>query len=157
LKAKKIVWDASLDDANTAMFAISIDGTDFRIWERKHPLLPRDNGQCSKKFNHGAAKYQVALSVFGAKCVHIAGPYRGGEHNLEVFRQSGLKEKLARNKEVAIVDRGYRTGIEDEQGMFSYPNNMDSKELNNFKSRAQLRQETFDGRLKFFGSLKDTF
>jgi hypothetical protein len=29
--------------------------------------------------------------------------------------------------------------------------------LNNFKSRAQLRQETFDGRLKFFGSLKDTF
>ncbi len=95
--------------------------------------------------------------MFGAKCVHIAGPYRGGEHDLEVFRQSGLKEKVAHNKKLALVDRGYCTSREDEQGMFSYPDNMDSKELNNFKSRARLRQETFNGRLKFFGSLKDTF
>jgi hypothetical protein len=56
-----------------------------------------------------------------------------------------------------IVDRGYRTGIEDEQGMFSFPDNMDSKELNNFKSRARLCQETFNGRLKFHRSLWDTF
>jgi hypothetical protein len=55
------------------------------------------------------------------------------------------------------VDRGYRTGIEDEQGMFSFPDNMDSKELNNFKSWARLRQETFNGRLKFFCSLSDVF
>jgi hypothetical protein len=157
LKAKKIVWNASLDDANTAVFAISIDGTDFKIWERKHPLVNVDRAQWSKKFNHGAAKYQVALSVFGAKCVHIAGPYRGGKHDLEVFRQSGLKEKLAHNKKLALVDRGYRTARQDEQGMFSFPDNVDSKQLNNFKSRGRLRQETFNGRLKFFGCLSNTF
>jgi hypothetical protein len=67
--AKMIIWDALLDNANTAVFAILIDGTDFRIWEQKYPQLPRDNGQCSKKFNHNAAKYQVALSVFQAKYV----------------------------------------------------------------------------------------
>jgi hypothetical protein len=34
---------------------------------------------------------------------------------------------------------------------------MDSKALGNFKSRGRLRQETFNGRLKFFRSLSDTF
>jgi hypothetical protein len=157
LKAKKIVWKPSLDSANTATFAISIDGTDFRIWERKHIALPRDNKQCSKKFNHGAAKYLIALSVFEPKCVYIAGPYRGGMHDLEVFRLSGLKEKLIRNKKLSLVDRGYRTKREEEQGMFSFPDKMDSKGLNNFKSRGRLRQETFNGRLKFFCCLSDTF
>jgi hypothetical protein len=41
--------------------------------------------------------------------------------------------------------------------MCAYPDNMDSKELNNFKSRARLRHETFNGRLKFFNSLTHTF
>ena len=38
LKVKKIIWDHSLEDANTEVFAISLDGTDFRMWERKHPV-----------------------------------------------------------------------------------------------------------------------
>ena len=167
LKVKKIVWDHSLEDANTEVFATSLDGTDFRAWERKHPVSPRDNGECSKKFNHGAAKHEIALSLFRAKCAHIAGPCRGGMHDLEVFRKGGLKEKLKRNQERlkrqqnkpkrTIVDRGYRTSRADEEGMFSYPDNMDSKELGNFKSRGRLRQETFNGRLKFFCCLSDTF
>ena len=164
---KKIIWDHTLEDANTEVFAISLDSTDFRMWERKHPVSPRDNGQCSKKFNHDAAKYEIALSLFRAKCIHIAGPYRGGMHDLEVFRGGGLKEKLKRNQERlkchqnkpkrAIVDRGYRTSREDEEGMLSYPDNMDSKELGNFKSRGRLHQETFNWRLKLFCSLSDTF
>jgi hypothetical protein len=37
------------------------------------------------------------------------------------------------------------------------PDALESKELNNFKSRARLRQETFNGRLKKFGALEQTF
>jgi hypothetical protein len=161
LKVKKIVWDPALDETNTAVFGLSVDGTDFRMWEQKHPDLPRDPGQCSIKFKHSAAKYEIALSVFRAKCVHIAGPFRGGCHDLDMFRaEGGLKEKLKRNKKNkkrTLSDRGYRTTRVDEQGMFSYPDNMDSKALGNFKSRGRLRQETFNGRLKFFRSLSDTF
>ena len=29
-----------------------------------HPRFNQDKGQCSKKFNHCAAKYEVAVSVF---------------------------------------------------------------------------------------------
>jgi hypothetical protein len=58
---------------------------------------------------------------------------------------------------VAIVDRGYYMSKEDEVGFFSYTDNMDSKELGSFKSRARLRHESFNGRLKHFGSLNQMF
>ena len=155
LKAKKIVWHPDLDNPNKEKFVYTIDGTDFRTWEKKHLTLNLDKKQCSKKFNHGAVKYEIAMSVYRPKCVWINGPFRGGLHDLEVFR-AGLKAKMPAGK-VAIVDRGYRTSEADEVGVFSYPDNMDSKELGNFKSRARLRHEGFNGRLKHFGSLCQTF
>lgn len=48
LKNKVIKWDVQLNDLNSQILAISLDGVDFRSWEMKHPTLPRDNGQCSK-------------------------------------------------------------------------------------------------------------
>ena len=164
LKAKKIVWDA--DSRGMDIFAFSHDGTDFKLQEQKHPVKNRDNTACSQKMNHGAAKYEVALSVFRPKCVHIAGPFKGGVHDKTMFWKGGLKEKLKHlNREVrgtrrvklTLVDRGYHTDWKDEQGLFSYPNNFDSKELDNFKSRGRLRHETFNGRLKFFSCLSETF
>jgi hypothetical protein len=44
---------------------------------------------------HAAAKYEVVLAVHRAKVVHIAGPFKGGTHDLEMFGQGGLKEKLS--------------------------------------------------------------
>ena len=46
MKAKKIVWDGSLNATNTEIFVVSIDGVDFRIWEKKHPTLPVDTKWC---------------------------------------------------------------------------------------------------------------
>jgi hypothetical protein len=45
----------------------------------------------------------------------------------------------------------------EKKELFSTPNPMDSKKLQNFKSRARLRQETFNGRLKTFCSLSALF
>jgi hypothetical protein len=79
--------------------------------------------------------YEIAMSVHRAKCVHIAGPFKGGVHDLDIFRQGGLKEKLqnARPREVpqiklSLVDRGYRTSQDDEQGLFSNANPYGSQE-----------------------------
>jgi hypothetical protein len=156
LKKKKIIWDPRLNDSNSEIFVVTIDGTDFRAWEKKHPTLPRDNGQCSQKFNHGAVKYEIAISIFAAKVVWIGGSFRGGEHDMTMLREGGLLDKIAPGK-LGVVDRGYKSSRPEVESKLSLPNVHDPKELNNFKSRSRLRQETFNGRLKFFNVLSQTF
>lgn len=156
LKAKKIVWPADWSSDDAEIFAITADGVDFRMWEKKHPKYNLDPKQCSKKFNHGAVKYLIAIAVFRRKAVFIDGPYRGGLHDLEMFRQK-LKAKIQAARKKCITDRGFRSKLRDEQACLSLPDPMDSKQLGNFKSRARLRHETFNGRIKFFRILSDTF
>jgi hypothetical protein len=85
LKAKKIVWDPRLNQPNIETFILSVDGTDFKMWEKKHPNLPRDPQQCSQKFKHGAVKYEIGLSVFRSQCVWISGPHRAAKHDMTIF------------------------------------------------------------------------
>jgi cytochrome oxidase assembly protein ShyY1 len=66
-----------------------------------------------------------------------------------------LKEKVKDGKKI-IVDRGYISNKPDKR-MLSQPSALDSKELSNFKSWAHLRQETFNGRLKYFNALAQNF
>eukprot|EP00978_Attheya_sp_CCMP212_P036293 scaffold163334_cov24-Attheya_sp.AAC.1 len=45
LKALKIRWDPVLDDANSEIFIITVDGTDKKMWERtSHPRYNVDKG-----------------------------------------------------------------------------------------------------------------
>ena len=81
------------------------------------------------------------------------GPF-GGVKKKNMLEDSGLLEKLKKGKR-AICDRGY---IKDaNKDKLSWPNLHDTPAVNNFKSRARLRHESFNGRLKFFSILKDTF
>jgi hypothetical protein len=75
LKALKVVWDPRLDSVELEIFFVTVDGTDFRVNEKKHPRFNQDKGQCSKKFNHCAAKYEVVVSVCRSKIVWINGPF----------------------------------------------------------------------------------
>ena len=75
LKASTIVWDPSLDDPESEKFIISVDGTDFRVWEPKHPTKPIDQSYCSHKYKHAAYKYEIAISVRTGDCVWISGPH----------------------------------------------------------------------------------
>lgn len=150
----KVRWDPHLDDPLKQIFIITVDGVDFRIWETKHPLYNIDTGMCSEKFNASAVKYEIAISLLTGKCVWINGPFRGGENDKNMFR-SGLKQKIAPGK-LVIADRGYVSSNKGEE-MLCTPNPLDSKAVNNFKSRSRCRHETFNGRLKNFASLRDTF
>ena len=157
LKGKKIRWENVTDKGRLEIFSLSTDGVDCPIREPSHPTLPRDNKACSHKMNGAAAKYEVTLLTQAAKCVHIAGPFKGGVHDLEMFREGGLKEKLIklnrtvrgiRHVKLCLADRGYRSKDENENGLFSLPNGFNSPELHRFKSRGRLRHETFNARLK---------
>jgi hypothetical protein len=154
LKEKVIVWTEDLDAMGTSVFSFSVDGTDFKAFEKKHPTLNQDKKDCSKKFNHGAMKYEIAMSVFEPRCVWIYGPHRGAKHDLTIFREQ-LKGKIKPWKKV-IADSGYVSSQPDEI-MLCPPNTMDSKELAKFKSRARLRHETFNGRLKDYLILSQTY
>lgn len=158
LAEKKIVWDPRLDMKSTEYYAITGDGVDFKMWERKHKLYPYDTKAMSHKFRKCAAKYLIALSTYESKCVFIAGPFRGGKGDLDIFRESGLLKRLLDNGKVCIADRGYIPRLASEKKAFALPENMDNgKEIGKFKSRARCRQETFNARLKCFGCLQQTF
>lgn len=154
LKEKKVVWKSALDDPETAIFIITVDGTDFRCREPKHPTMPVDQKFCSHKHKHAAVRYEIALSIFTGNVVWVSDPYPAGVHDMTIFR-SGLKKKVKPHK-LVVADRGYRSGRPDEKFM-STPNEMDSKEVAKFKSRARCRQESFNGRLKNFSVLADTY
>ena len=169
LRKKKIVWQESLDDPNTEIFVVTVDGTDCKIWEKKHPLLNKNSKLCSHKFKSAGLKYEIALSVYDSKCVWIAGPFRCGKGDLAVFqgkedkhdkklrkelgrpRYEGLQNKIAPGK-LAIVDRGYG-GAEN----IAPPSSLDPDDLHNFKARGRCRHETFNSHIKFYQILQNCF
>lgn len=157
LMSKKIVWDKKIDGKETEVFGITTDGVDFAMWERQHPDFPVDTKACSHKMKQCAAKYIIGISVYRSNCVFIEGPFRGGLPDLEMYKQSGLMKRMKKAGKLTIADRGFRSKYASERAQFSYPDYMDSKELHNFKSRARLRQETFNRRLKHFNCLSETF
>ena len=161
LKNLKIYFPKSAKNPKMERFPYTIDGIDCETREIKHEKYNIDRKACSHKFNHCAAKYELALSVFHARCCSINGPYKGGEHDLSMFRQGKMKNEMERLSDMgkkAIVDRGYRSGVDPKEGnYFSFPDLMDTKDLHSFKTRARLRHETFNGRLKMYNILQKRF
>jgi hypothetical protein len=161
LKGLKIGWASGSESDDEIIIGLSVDGVDFRCWEKKHPRYNQDPKMCSVKFKKAAFKYEITLDVHQAKIRNLNGGHIGGTHDLVMFRdpETGeLKEYLLENPgKMVIADRGYSTGEPDEIGMFALPNSADSKELAHFKSRARCRHETLNGRLKNFKCLQDTF
>jgi hypothetical protein len=143
------------------LFAYMVDGVDCETREIPHPLFNIDTTACSHKKNHCAAKYELAILVYHAQCCYINGPYKGGEHDLSMFCKGKLSahmKKISAMGKKAIVDRGYQSKAKaNEREFFSYPDKMDSKKLHAFKTRARLRHETFNGRIKMFGILQNRF
>lgn len=149
LKKDKIVWPESLNDPNSEIFIVSVDGTDCKIWEKKHPLMNKNSKLCSHKFKSAGLKYEIALSVYESKCVWISGPFRCGKGDLAIFQgkedkhdkklreelgrppYEALQDKIAHGK-LAIVDRGY-SGAKN----IAPPSSLDPDDLHNFKARAR--------------------
>jgi hypothetical protein len=76
------------------------------------------------------------------------GPFLAGDHDITVFRNNGLNDKIPAGKKV-IGDNGYR----GEHATISTHDAHDEAELRKFKSRARSRHESFNARLKAFRCL----
>lgn len=144
------------DDPNNELFIIGVDGTDCKTWERQHELFPMDRQLMSHKFKHAALKYEIGVAVYENKIVWCNGPFPGGRHDLTIFRDDGLKERMPEGK-IAIADRGYQTSKPDEVNMIATPQMNDDPEYHKFMSRVRCRTETVMGRLKAFKILSEVF
>jgi hypothetical protein len=71
-----------------------------------------------------------------------------------MFKTSGLQAHLVAQGKQAIADSGY-SGVRG--GGVSTPNRLDTAEVKEFKRRARARHENFNGRIKNFGILSQTF
>jgi len=153
LKKEKIVWpeEWTANRDNIPTFLYSVDGTHCRINEPKHPTESKNPKFYSHKHHEAAVNYEVALSLWEPRVVHLNGPGKASVHDVTVFRKK-LKEKTPAGKR-GIGDKGYR----GERGVISTPCSHDTAEVRRFKSRARARQETFNARIKFFGCLAQRF
>jgi hypothetical protein len=66
--------------------------------------------------------------------------------------ESGLQYLLLQHKKLAMLDRGFHSKVREHR-----QDETDHPDLHNFKSRARLRQETFNWRLRCFEVLCRTF
>ncbi|CAJ1939693.1 unnamed protein product [Cylindrotheca closterium] len=85
LHEKLIVWKKNLDSTLTQTLVISIDGVNCRTWEKSNERYNMDTQECSHNFNHGAVKYEVAMSLLEPQRAWISGPHKGGKHDLTIF------------------------------------------------------------------------
>ena len=160
LAVYKITWPARFNSTglDVETFVITVDGTDCETWEGQHELFPVDKQLYSKKFNGAGLKYEVAVANFSNRIVWVNGPFRGGKHDMTIFREDGLKEKmLETGGKMVIADRGYRSSRPDEVNMMATPNESDPKGLGKFKSRGRCRMESLNSRLKQFKALTHVF
>jgi hypothetical protein len=91
LQAIKISTDHFECDA---IFGVSADGIDFKVWEPKHPKYNIDMKACSHKLKACAAKHLIGLSMQKAKCVFLAGPYPGGVGDHQTMKDSRRQDLL---------------------------------------------------------------
>ena len=158
LTEHKVKWDPRFGDDNYAMFIVSVDGVDFDVWEKPSERYNIDKGLMSHKSRHGALRYLIALSLWESKCVFIDGPARAGDiPDIALFRQNLKQKMLELPGKILIADGGLGSSENDEMGMVSIPNPSDPHKLHQFKARARQRHESFNGRLKQFKILQDTF
>ena len=67
-------------------------------------------------------------------------------------------KRLSKMVKKSFADRRYKSQADAEESKyFSFPDLMDLKDLHSFKTKAQLRHETFNGQIKMFGILRDKF
>ena len=140
------------DIDNDLIFIFSIDGTHCPLWEPRPFSTEWSSHKYGKK---PAANYELAIRLDVPKLMWVYGPTRPGKDNdLDVFRME-LKQKMLDELpgRRIIADKGYR----GEPDIISTFNEFDTREMWEFKDRAQARHETFNQRLKCYKILAKPF
>jgi DDE superfamily endonuclease len=151
MKAVKIVWPDELNDQD--IWVLTVDGTHCWIKEPSHPEFSQDKSKFSHKLNKAGKSYELGISLNGG-LIWMNGPFDAGTNDIQIFRKpNGLKQRLESLGKKAIGDLGYR----GEPNTVSFPNPVDSKRVDRFKSRALKRHENFNCMTKVFEVLAGRF
>ena len=145
---QQIKFENRLFCQNGSRCLISVDGTDFHIYEP----TPFWKGWFSHKFNGPALRYEVSICIQTGWIVWIKGPFVAGHwSDIKIF-QGWLKTKLLPD-EFVEADRGYRG---DDK--MSAPDD-DAPSLYHFYSKGNVRarHETVNRRFKQFNCLHHRF
>lgn len=161
LQAKVIVWpEESFNNPNWHSFIITVDCRDHKCWEKKHPSFNLDQSYASKKHGkHASFKYELAIDIHRDKIVWMNGPFKATKHDLTIFKEDGLCDKIRAlgTTKYVVCDLGYRSKPSDNMPFLAIPSSTDPICLKKFKSLARCRQEDVNGRMATFKILWDEF
>lgn len=140
----------SLEEADEGLiFMLSVDGTHC---PQEEPNPWSEKWSSHKLGGSAGLNYELGLLIHKPKLVWVKGPTPPGLFNdVSVFRQE-LKNKIPPGKKV-VADEGYR----GEPEIISCRNELDPREIAEFKERVMSRHETFNQRLKNFNCLSTRF
>ena len=144
LQDRVIVWDNRLRGDVGKQCKVTVDGTDFKIFEP----APFSSKWVSHKFQGPGLRYEVAVSIQSGDIVWINGPYQCGLYpDLTIFRR-GLIYMLEGGEKVE-ADKGYAG--ERLYANTPTPGIFDSGGI------ARSRHETVNKRFKQWGCLGHRF
>lgn len=143
----KIFWPATF----SSTFIGSVDGSNKRSTETRHPTLRKDPKRYSWKHHTAGHNVQVVLHCFENKIMDIL-VSRGGQNDMGNVNESDLLNKIPDGKRV-VVDGGYTSNLDK----FSGYNQFDSETLKEFKKRAKARHETINKRMNDYNALAQTW
>ncbi|CAJ1937341.1 unnamed protein product [Cylindrotheca closterium] len=158
LKVKVIIWPEQEYKRSDRFILLTVDGVDFRTWEKSTNDSNMDPKAMSHKYKHGALKYEIGIDAYEAKIVWVSGPKRGAMGDREIFAEDGgLREKVPEGK-VVVCDRVYTDKkTAGNNAKLALPSLADPGPLFEFKSKLRARQESLNGRLKDFRILDATY
>ena len=152
LKASKIVFPTRFKDSD--IWIMTVDGVHCHIREPSHPVYSQDRSFYSFKKNAAGLCYELGIDLYESKLIWMNGPFPAGIQNDKgIFTDRGLMDKLLEVNKKALGGKMYN-GYPEACSTF---NAFDDPIVKQFKSRAQMRHEQFNGMLKEFCSLADQF
>ena len=144
LKATKIVWPTAAEIGDNVWIG-TVDGTHVKTQEPNHPDFPKDSKAFSYKNSAAGVSYEIVVLLWESRIIWINGPFLASVHDSTIFAMSGgLKEKLEATGLRVIADRGYG-GFSDT---VTTMNSHDPPEVSKLKTRARLRQESVNAKIK---------
>lgn len=144
LKDDIIVWENRLRLDKGLRCKITVDGTDFRIWQP----TPFTSVWYTHKFKCAGLRYEVGIAIQSGDIVWLNGPFQPGLWpDLKIFRKA-LKGTLEEEGEMAEADLGYRG---DQAANTPIAGQADMAFI------ARMRHETCNRRFKHWGVLGNRF
>ena len=144
LKATKIVWPTAAEIGDNTWIG-TVDGTHVKTQEPTHPDLPKDPKAFSYKSQAAGESYEIAVLLWESRIIWINGPYPASYHDARIFAMpGGLAQKLRASGLKMIGDRGYGGNSDTISTM----NSRDSPEVSKLKTRARMRQEAVNSKIK---------